>query len=405
MKKSWLLLIAFVFLAACRPAGAAVTPAPAAASAASLPAVRDTMTPFPPGAPTATATAIPTPTFTPTPSYPPEGYGPAGFPSNVNPLTGLEVADPALLERRPVLVKVSNLPRLVRPQWGLSLADIVYEYYIEEGTTRFAAAFYGQNAEKVGSVRSARFFDAHLIRMYKALFVFGSADYRVRNRLYNSNFADRLILEWQTGCPALCRESPGGYDMLFANTQEISAYAARQGISNGRQNLDGMFFQAQVPGGWMPGLAGQIFVRFSSVIYNRWDYEPVSGRYYRFSDTDNDMTGGQNEVYAQLTDRLTGQSIATDNLVIILTPHQYYSLTPEIVDIALDGSGAAYAFRDGRAYQLAWQRPTADSVLSLTYADGRPFPFKPGATWFEVMGVNSTIEQNESGWRFHLRFP
>ena len=84
------------------------------------------------------------PTVQPTPSGP------------INPLTGLAPADPALLDRRPVLVKIENLPRSDRPQWGLSLADLVYEYHTEEGTTRFAAIYYGNNATQIGPVRDRK---------------------------------------------------------------------------------------------------------------------------------------------------------------------------------------------------------------------------------------------------------
>ena len=115
----------------------------------------------------------PTPTITPL--YPPEGYGPANFPANVDPLTGLPVSDPALLQRRPMLIKVSNLPRNVRPQWGLSLADLIFEYYTEEGSTRFAAIFYSKDASMVGPIRSGRFIDGDLVQGYKAVFAFGSA--------------------------------------------------------------------------------------------------------------------------------------------------------------------------------------------------------------------------------------
>ena len=95
--------------------------------------------------PSATPTPLPTITPSPaiTPLYPVKGYGPSNFPADVDPLTGLPVSDPSLLQRRPMLIKVSNLPRNVRPQWGLSLADVVFEYYTEEGSTRFAAIFYG----------------------------------------------------------------------------------------------------------------------------------------------------------------------------------------------------------------------------------------------------------------------
>ncbi|MBE0696899.1 MAG: hypothetical protein IH586_08240, partial [Anaerolineaceae bacterium] len=40
----------------------------------------------------------PTPTATPTPSYPIQGRGPTGFPSDVDPLTGLQVDNPLLLD-------------------------------------------------------------------------------------------------------------------------------------------------------------------------------------------------------------------------------------------------------------------------------------------------------------------
>ena len=49
--------------------------------------------------------------------------------------------DPSLLERRPVMVKVSNFPRLGRPHAGLSFADIVFDYFIGYGTNRFLACF------------------------------------------------------------------------------------------------------------------------------------------------------------------------------------------------------------------------------------------------------------------------
>jgi len=57
-----------------------------------------------------------------------------------NPLTGLPVSNPSLLERRPMVIKITNAPDIIRPQSGLTLADVVYEYYIEWGDTRFIAA-------------------------------------------------------------------------------------------------------------------------------------------------------------------------------------------------------------------------------------------------------------------------
>lgn len=61
-----------------------------------------------------------------------------------NPLTGLPVADPSLLELPAVLLSISHFPVTARPQAGLSFAPYVFEIYITEGATRFLTTFYGE---------------------------------------------------------------------------------------------------------------------------------------------------------------------------------------------------------------------------------------------------------------------
>jgi hypothetical protein len=392
MKKLFYVFVSLsLLLTACTPAapGTVMAPAPTEIPVASA-------TPLPP-------TVTPSPQPSPTPLYPSEGYGPSNFPSNVNPLTGLQVADPTLLNRRPVLVKVSNLPRYVRPQWGLSLADIVFEYYIEEGTTRFASIFYGKDAEMVGPIRSGRLFDAYVVRGYKAIFVFGGAYVVEMDKYERSDFSNRLITQITQNTP-LYRYDPNGYDHLMGNTADLTAFASSKGIENGRQNLDGMSFKLESPAGGQPGM--QVIVRYSGSIYNRWDFDTSTGKYLRFSDTLDDFDIN-NEQYAQLTDRLTNQPIAFDNMVVLYVTQEVYftdSKGNKIYDILFSGSGDGYAFRDGQAYQVKWHRNDTDVVL-LTNLDGTPFPFKPGTTWFEVVGVSSTVQHTNQGWRFQHIMP
>ena len=113
-----------------------------------------------------------------------------------------------------------------------------------------------------------------------------------------------------------------------------------------------MIFNLPAPAGGQPGT--QVYVRYSGAIYNRWDYDPTSGTYLRFSDTADALNSIASEKYAQLTDRLTNQPIAFDNVVFLYVNHQLYS--PGIYDIQLSGSGDAYAFRDGQIYKVNWQR-------------------------------------------------
>jgi len=331
-----------------------------------------------------------------TPTNTPQKLGPANFPAGVDPLTGLQIPNPALLARRPLAIKVSNLPRNNRPQWGLSLADLVFEYYTEEGTTRFIALFYGNDASIVGPIRSARFFDIYVVDAYKAVFAYGYAYVAEQNRLKASDFSNRLVIE-APGTP-LYRYNGG--DNLVVDTAALSAYITHTGVANGRQDLDGMSFNPALPAGGLP--ANRIFVHYSSAIYNRWDYDASTSVYLRFADTADDFSGGLNEQYAQSTDRLTKLPLAFDNVVVLYVNHKLYS--PGIYDIQLIGQGQAYAFRDGQGYQLKWNR-SSSGVVSLAYLDGTPFSFKSGTTWFEVVGLNSTLDVSSQGWRFTHYMP
>jgi hypothetical protein len=396
----WMLLL-ILLATACKPSPTPTNVPSPTQTANSVPAAstpKPTSTP-----PTATATSIPpTATLLPINTPTPQAYGPDNFPADINPLTGLKVSDLALLNRRPLAVKVQIIPRGERPPWGVSLADLVYDYYQNNGATRFNAIFYGNNADQVGPIRSARLLDISIVRMYKAVFAFGSADQRILSRLYSTEFADRLVIPGSQNCPPMCRIEPTTYDYLVTNTDELSKYATSLGIENDRQDLNGMRFDAQVPQGGQN--IDTIYVRFNFSDYNRWDYDPASGSYLRFQDADNDENG-KGETYAPLMDRLNNQQIAASNVVILFAPHSFVVRTSstEIVDINLSGSGQAFAFRDGQEYQVTWNRPSPDAVLSLTM-DGAPYPFKPGNTWFQVIGQTSNVEVGANNTPGALRF-
>jgi hypothetical protein len=318
----------------------------------------------------------------------------------VDPLTGLGVADPSRLERRPLMIKVSNIPRYVRPQWGLTLADHVYEYYTEYGSTRFIAIYLGRDATQVGPIRSARFFDDNIIQAYKAVFAFGYADYRVMNVLFSSDYANRLVLESEN--TPLFRIDPNGYDHLMVNTSDLSKYVTKKGIDNARQDLHGMFFKKEVPANGEP--VTQVFVHYSLAIYNKWEFDASTGKYLRSSDTV-ESENVATDAYAPLMDALTNERVSADNVVILELPYQYVNKNPEQFEVPFTGDGVAYAFRDGQACRVHWQRLTQNAMVSLVLDDGTPYPFKPGNTWFEVIGKTSELTKNEQGWRFIFHIP
>ena len=407
MKRLTILLILEILLVACNAPRPVNTPT-ALLNANPAPISTSTPTKIPTGTPTLIPSPSPSPS--PTPAYPQEGYGPSDFPPNINPLTGLSVTNASLLQRRPLAIKVNIVPRTsTRPPWGITLADIVYDFYHNAGYTRFHAIYYGQDAELVGPIRSARFPDDALVQMYHSIFAYGGADYRINARLLYSDYSDRLVLEGRMNlCPPtpefpMCRHDPNGYDFLLGGTEQIHEYIAAQGVNDSPQDLDGMLFRMNLPPG---GKAGEVITTHYSIdTYNRWKYDPQTGTYLRYQDNLL-LDQGQEEEFVPLMDQLTENQVSANNVVVLMVPHSYYLKSPEIIEINFTGSGPAYAFRDGMVYEVQWNHPNPEGVLYLTLPDGSRYPFKPGNTWFQVVGQYSFVTQpapNE--WRFMFQIP
>ena len=321
------------------------------------------------------------------------------YPKGVNPLTGLTVTSPENLERRPFLIKVANSPRDVRPQEGLSSADLVFEYYAEDSSTCFSALFYGFDAERVGPISSAHFIDLEFVRMYTASLAFGSATYEVWERINNSEVTDRMVSEYPTGCPPMCRADPTDLYSLYTNTEDLEDYIENLGIADQGEPLTGMTFEKQAPEGGEP--ADVLDIRYSLETFTQWIYDTGTGMYLRSQET-----GADQVELEPLVDGLSGQRVKTANVIVVFVPHEYYLADPEMHEFRLIGRGPALVFRDQRAYLITWERIDLHRGITFETDDGLSFPLKPGNSWIELVGSTSQIERpTDDTWSVLFRIP
>ena len=395
-----LLLILVLLLSACdqttpapdEPAPATETNVPTDAPAAA------TATTAPP----ATATTVPTETATATPTQPPVAQGPGDFPPNVNPLTGLFVSDPGILNRNPVLVKVSNFPRTARPHAGLSFADMVFEYTIGEGSTRFTALFYGQDAPQVGPVRSARLIDASLGQAFQSILAFVGADPFVFGRVIDA-LGVRAITETSSTCPALCRTGSGDVNSVFVDTELMTEFAEEEReIAPERPFLDGLLFDPVAPEAGSK-LALRVQVRYSSAAISEWRYDPITGLYMRWIES---LDAAGNVEMIELIDRVTEEQLGFENVVVLFAEHTELKPTLHEIEILGNTQGRrAILFRDGQVYDVIW-RSVGNQPPQFYFLDGSPVPIKPGSTWFHVVGINSPVSELDGGeWQVQFRMP
>ncbi len=339
---------------------------------------------------TATAGITPQPTLEPTakPSIP--VYGPLNYPAGMDPLTGLQVDDPALLKRCPMIIKVSNYPRSGRPHAGLSQADLVFDYYIGEGMNRFAAVYYGQDALKVGPIRSGRLVDAQLATMYQGILAFKGAWFKVNDVLYGT-LKKRAISGSPSTCPGICDTGNETVISMFANTAELGKYVADKGICDpGQLDLTGMVFSDELPRDGRP--VSDLSVIFSYYNRGEWKYDETTALYLRWIESVAGEEGEEIITMVPLTDANSGEQLGFENVAILFAQHDMYAATYFDIQLGSNASGARLVLlRDGKAFDGIWKSAGENKPLQFFTPDGGYLAFKPGKTWLVLVGSKSTL--------------
>jgi hypothetical protein len=110
----------------------------------------------------------------------------------VAPLTGLRVADPALVNRPALAAKIDNLDTAREsavPQAGLARADVVFVEVVEGNITRLVGVFHSKAPGRIGPIRSARTTDVYLLpQLGPVLFAWSGGNDGVVGEVHRSPF-------------------------------------------------------------------------------------------------------------------------------------------------------------------------------------------------------------------------
>lgn len=171
--------------------------------------------------PTPTSSPVPSATSTPQLHLSSVTHGPEleDFPPGINPLTGREVSDPALLDLPAVLVSISNMPVTARPQAGPGFAPWIFELYIGEGTTRFMHVFYGEYPRIIPNVMGGCEVREGMIRP--------SGDW-IGNRVWLDENENGRQDAWEAGVGGVCVRLLNGTsrELIRETTTDSNGYYA-----------------------------------------------------------------------------------------------------------------------------------------------------------------------------------
>jgi hypothetical protein len=297
-----------------------------------------------------------------------------------NPLTGELVEDAAQLERRPLAIKISNAPALwVRPQSGLSDADIVFEHITEGALTRFTMIVYGKTPPDVGPIRSARLIDLELPAMYDASLVYSGTSNGVGQKLFSTSHWSRVLRPHEAGYYRTGANKPFEHT-LYADPATLWEVLDSKGLNSSPEFSTNMTFSEIPPTGGTP--ASEIAIQYSTELVE-WKIDPETGRYNRWA-------AGQ-----PILDANYDEQVSATNVVIVTANHvEDGNICEQVTNgvcVALSieaqiwGSGPVTIFRDGLRYDGTWERISNGDMFTFYDANGDPIPLQIGNSWFQVM--------------------
>ena len=306
------------------------------------------------------------------------------------PLTGMPLGfgDPT---QRPVYVKTDNNPN-ARPHYGISKADIVYEWLVEGLTTRLAAVYQSQHPDVIGSVRSVRMTDRHVLPSLDAVLVYsGGGPEELMAVNYDASVAHRYVdlgpgYGWGYRVPF--REGPYNYFTTWANIRDAIAAAPEGGQP---ATVAPMRFLPTanadpLQGGFATSVAAtSITIPYRALFGVQYKYDPAARTYARYDDGVLEKDGAN------------GQVIAARNVVVIQTEVHFttaFGLDPAgnpKLEETLTGTGKAEVFRDGRRTDATWSRDDVVNSFTLKDSGGVVIELAPGQTWIHVVPSDWTI--------------
>jgi hypothetical protein len=328
------------------------------------------------------------------------GFVRPGIGGAVCPLTGLPIDDESLLDLRPIFLSMSIFPEGVRPVTGINSAPVVFETLIDEGMTRLQALFYcgypetlpeddGGNSFDIRGVRSGRVFYAELAQIFGAGLIFGGADPNV----------------FQTIAPYTCS---------LANTADQSDIGAAgvdidqlQGIADrcqsdlGNTDLSVWSF-GNPPEGGTP--VEKFLMQYNYLNQSRWIYDPEAYGYVRYQNTPSNP--GE---FVLATDRLTGEAVVRQNILLLKVSHQVMNSAGTIINFDLTNErGYAVLLRNGAAYNVCWSAVFDDypermnryrPFLLYNCETKEPVNLEYGGTWVNVVDYAVGFEWKGEYWR------
>ncbi|MFA5995246.1 MAG: DUF3048 domain-containing protein [Patescibacteria group bacterium] len=262
----------------------------------------------------------------------------------------------------------------VRPQAGLSSAQVVYEIIVEGGITRLMAVFGGEQADTVGPVRSARDTYLQFASEYNCAYTHAGGSPTAMQALEDFSMRDLDGLrESQWFWRDSKKYSPHN---LFTSTAKLyEAISAGHSWIETPTYIPWTFADNEVitATATTAETANEINVYFTGSYDVKYTYNATEKYYER-------VNGGKPH-----TDANTNKILTARNIIIETVPAGESIEGKGRINFDVVGAGDVYIFRLGKLTKGTWKKADRLARTQFFTEDGKEIPLVRGNTWVELV--------------------
>ncbi len=287
-----------------------------------------------------------------------------------SPLTGVELSNPKLTNRRITAVMIEN-STAARPQSGLAEAGVVFEAIAEGGITRFMALYQEDQPENIGPIRSARPYYVQWAKGFDAAYLHSGGSSEALNLIQSIGIND---LDHGKYGSALAQRVSSRYapHNVYTSMSRVDAVASAAGYTSSDFTPFARLAEGE-EGPTPDGKATKVNFDFSGYTYNTsYSYDSKTKLYAR------SMAG------AAHNDAVSGKQIAPRVLIALETSHSTHSNGVHSIYKTV-GSGSIKVFQNGQVISGTWRKKSASAPLEILDASGENLPLAAGQTWISVV--------------------
>ncbi len=263
------------------------------------------------------------------------------------------------------IVSVDNHTKAY-PQSGLDKADTVIELLAEGGITRFLAFFDSYHAEKIGPIRSARYYFIEIVKGYPSAFAHAGGNTDALNLIPYHKIMD-LDEIYNSGVAFYRTKDRKPPHNLYTTTELMLKHANSKKYPI--KSLEGLPI-GEVSEGNKVDIIDIPYSKKSSY-YHVVTYMFEDGKFWRYVNGKSFETDQKVKIFA-------------DNLILMETPTRTVVKEEVQSEMNVFGSGKAVFFIDGLYYEGTWEKVKAADPFTFKY-NGEPMKFKEGKTWIQVV--------------------